>query len=359
MDDRSQGIVMTDLERYHATLSGRRPDRILYSAGFTPDLERRLVEHAGTEDLAAHYGLFSPVAVGPRKPRGYQPPDYTVYYAGESLPKGTTIDSNGVAMIPADFYHFWGYHSPLRNATSIEQLRAYPLTDESDWPTDHMAKAAEAAHAAGKVVAGSVGHIYEEAWQVRGYEQFLLDLAERPEWAECLLDKLAARKLSRAVAAARAGADYLSCGDDVANQRAMTFSVPMWRHFMLARWAKVWAAARAVKPDIHVRYHSDGNIEPIIPDLLAAGVTVLNPIQPECMDPAALRRKYPDLNMDGTIGTQTTMPFGTPQDVRAAVRRSIDSCGASGRLILAPTHVLEPDVPIENFEAYVHAARAG
>ena len=348
---------MTELERFQATVSGERPDRILYTAGFTPDLHRRLVEHAGTEDLAGHYGLFSPVGVGLRPPKAYAKPDYRVYYAGEDLPEGTDIDENGVARIPANFYHFWGYHSPLRNATSISQLEAYPVPDESNWLGEHMGEQVAQARRQGRVTTCSIGHMYETSWQIRGYEQFLLDMVERPEWAECILDKLFARNLNRARAAAAAGVDYLACGDDVANQKAMMFSVPMWRKFMLSRWEKVWSAARGIKPDIHIWYHSDGNISAVIDELTAAGVSILNPIQPECMDPAELRAKYPRLNMHGTIGTQSTMPWGTPEEVRRVVRQRIATCGSSGRLILGPTHVLEPEVSIENFEAYVEAAR--
>ncbi len=348
---------MTQRERFMATVSGQRPEGILYTAGFTPDLHRRLVEHAGTEDLAGHYGFFSPVTIGPKAPAGYTPPDYSVYYKGQELPAGTTINADGVAMIPAGFYHFSRHLSPLRNAQSIGQIQAYPIPDESDWCTDHLAGEVAAAHEAGRVARGGIGHMYETAWQVRGYEEFLVDMIDRPEWAMCLLDKLAARNLVRAVAAARAGADMLDCGDDVANQRSMMFSVPMWREFMLARWSKVFSAVREANPNTRIWYHSDGNIEAIIPDLMEAGVTILNPVQPECMDPAALRQKYPDLNFHGTIGTQSTMPWGTPDDVRRTVRERIETCGAEGRLILGPTHVLEPEVPIANIEAYVDAAR--
>ena len=350
---------MTELERFRATVEGRRPEGILYTAGFTPDLQRRLVEHAGTEDLSGHYGLFSPVGVSPRPPAGHVAPDYGVYYAEESLPEGTTINGDGVAMIPAGFYHFARHHSPLRHAVSIEQLQAYPLPDESGWATDHMAEQVAAAHAAGRVGVGHIGHMYETSWQIRGYEEFLIDMLDRPEWAECLLDKLMRRNQVRAVAAARAGADYLNCGDDVANQNAMMFSVPLWRELMLSRWSKVWSAARQIAPDIHIWYHSDGNVLAIIEDLMAAGVTILNPVQPECMDPAQVRESYPRLTLHGTIGTQSTMPWGTPQEVTRVVRERMETCGREGRLILGPTHVLEPEVPIENFEAYVQAARAG
>jgi uroporphyrinogen decarboxylase len=348
---------MTDLEVFRATLAGQRPARILYTADFTPDLHTRLVQHAGTEDLAGHYGFFQPVNVGPRPPAGFVKPDYSAYYAGEQLPAGTELSWEGVAMIPSGYYHFWGYHSPLRNAVDKAQLEAYPIVEQADWATDHMAGEVRAAHAAGKVVQCWVGHMYESAWQVRGYEQFLMDMIERPDWAECMLDKFFRRNLTVATAAARAGVDYLACGDDVANQNAMMFSVPMWRSFMLARWAQVWSAIRAIKPDIHIWYHSDGNIHAIIDELAAAGVTIFNPVQPECMDPAELRRKYPNMNMHGTIGTQSTMPFGTPDKVRQVVRERIRTVGANGRLILGPTHVLEPDVPIANVEAYTQACR--
>jgi len=351
--------MATERERFEATVRGERPEGILYTAGFTPDLKRRLVEHAGTEDLAGHYGLFSPVGVMPRRPEGRRPPDYSAYYAGEDLPEGTRLNADGVAMVPSGYYHFYGYHSPLRHADALEQIEGYPVGDESDWPTDHMAGAVDEAHRAGRVAQGVVGHMYETAWQIRGYEPFLMDLIERPEWAECILDKLFARNLHRAKAGAAAGVDLLQLGDDVAHQNGMMFSVPMWRKFMLSRWERVFSAARSIKPDIHIHYHSDGNIEAIIPELMDAGVTILNPVQPECLDPAEVRRNYPDLNLHGTVGTQSTMPWGTPADVRRVVKERIATCGAGGRLILGPTHVLEPEVPIENIEAYVQAAREG
>ena len=85
---------------------------------------------------------------------------------------------------------------------------------------------------------------------------------------------------------------------------------------------------------------------------------ILNPVQPECMDPAEIKRQYGDrLSFSGTIGTQTTMPFGTPEDVRQEVKLRIETVGRGGGLLLAPTHVLEPDVPWENIVAFVQAAR--
>ena len=147
-------------------------------------------------------------------------------------------------------------------------------------------------------------------------------------------------------------------GDDVANQQRLMFSRDHWRKFMKVRWAEVYAAARAIKPDIEIWYHSDGNIADIIPELIEIGVTILNPVQPECLDPLSVKREYGDrLVIDGAIGTQTTMPFGTAQEVRERVRERAVTLGHDGAYIISPTHVLEPEVPLENIAALFDTAR--
>jgi uroporphyrinogen decarboxylase len=90
-------------------------------------------------------------------------------------------------------------------------------------------------------------------------------------------------------------------------------------------------------------------------------VDILNPVQPECLDADAIHRRYGKrLSFDGTIGTQSTMPFGTVDEVRRVVRRNREKLGYDGALVLAPTHVLEPEVPLENIEAFrEEAARPG
>lgn len=349
---------MNQLERFRATCAHERPDRILYEASFTPDLERRLAERLGTEDFVGHYGMFDPVAVSPKPPEGHAPPDFRGYFDNANLPEGTTISEDGPAMVPSGFYHFWGYVSPLRNARSLSELEAYPLDQHLDYVTDHMADEVADARAHGKVTRMEVVHMYETAWQIRGYEEFLMDLITQPEWAACVLDKIAARCKFRAVAGARAGVDYLFCGDDVANQNSLMFSHEMWREFIHSRWADIWSAARAIKPDIGIFYHSDGNVMPIIPELIEAGVTILNPVQPECVDPQEIKRRYGEkIVLHGTIGTQSTMPFGTPQEVRSTIKERVETLADDGALILAPTHVLEPEVPIANVEAFFDACQ--
>ena len=118
----------------------------------------------------------------------------------------------------------------------------------------------------------------------------------------------------------------------------------------------MFEAAKNINPDLIVTYHSDGDISPIIPELADIGVDVLNPVQPECLDPGEVKRAYGDrLAFWGGMGIQTRMPFGTPQGVHTEVNRLIETLGARGGFMIAPTHVLEPDVPWENIVAFFQA----
>lgn len=349
---------MTELERFWATAGRQRPDQLLFYASFTPDLHRRVVEVVGTKDLAGHFGAFAPQGVDLKPPPGYVPPDYSRYYEDRDLPKEATINGFGVASVPAGYFHFTGFVHPLQRAESLQEIEEYPLPDLFSFESEHMASQVQEAHRQGKAAVCWIGHMYETAWQIRGYEEFLVDLLVRPEWAATLLERLCELNTHKARMAARAGVDLLRCGDDVANQKTLMFRPDVWREFMKKRWARVFAAAREEKPDIQISYHSDGNIMDIVPELIEIGVTILNPIQPECMDPLEVKRRYGDrLVLDGTIGTQSTMPWGTAEQVRETIRQRIETLGYDGGLIISPTHVLEPEVPVENVIAFYEACQ--
>lgn len=349
---------MNDLENFRATVAHCRPGRILCYASFTEDLHRRVVEHAGTFDLGVHYGMFDLNGVSIIRPPDLPWPDFGRYWENQVLPEGTRLDEHGVAQAPSGFYHFWGYVSPLRDAKSLSEIEAFPIDDVRGWDFSDLAEQAQNRHAEGQVAGAWVGHMYETAWQIRGYEQFLLDMIERPAWAECLLERLMEQNLIRARAFVLAGCDLIRTGDDVANQEAMMFSPNLWRTMMLSRWKKVWSAIKDINPHCKIWYHSDGNVTAIVGDLIEAGVDILNPVQPECLDTDALHRRYGDrLTLDGCIGTQSTMPWGSADDVRARVKQVIERYGQNGGLIVSPTHVLEPEVPLANIDALFEACR--
>lgn len=353
--------MATDLEVFRATVNQEPVDRILFYFDCVDDLQRRLQEHVGEGvDFRAKYGCWARCSVGPGLPGPEMEPDYERYYRDEPLPDGAWIDHRGIASVPSGFYHFTGYVSPLRNATSLRELEEYPWPFAGALDGSGCRSSANAAHERGEVAVSWIGHIYENAWQIRGYEQFLMDMVERPEWAQCLLDRLAEAAMARVEEVVPAGVDLLECGDDVANQNALMFSPEMWRRFMKPCWERVWARARELNPGIQIKYHSDGDVMEIIPELIEMGMTVLNPLQPECLDIDDVHRRWGNkITFDGCIGTQTTMPFGSPDDVRRRVREVIRKYGRNGGLIVSPTHILEPEVPIENIEALVEACREG
>jgi uroporphyrinogen decarboxylase len=141
-------------------------------------------------------------------------------------------------------------------------------------------------------------------------------------------------------------------------QDSIMMSEGMYREWLQPRLAKVIAAAKAKKPDVLIFYHTCGFVEPLIPNLIEAGIDILNPVQPECMDFAEIHAEYGDrLSFNGTLGTQTTMPFGTPDEVRKTVLTNLEIAGPKGGLLCCPTHMLEPEVPWENIVAYVEACK--
>jgi len=345
---------MTSRERLLAIKEGELPDRVPRRANFTPDLKRRVEEAAGTEDLEGFFDMDSFFHISLRRPPDLPIPDYSAYYP--ELEDKSVVNEMGVARVPGDYYHFTHIVSPLRNATTLEEIESFPIDENEGWSEEGMAEEARRAQGEGRIVAGSVTHLYEEAWQIRGLEQFLEDMVLRPDFAESILERLTRRNIRRAEAAARAGADLLYTGDDIAHQHGMIFSPELWRRFIKPRWARIYKAAKRIKPDIMIWYHSDGDVSEVLDELVDIGVEILNPVQPECMDLLWVKRRYGSrLVLDGTVGTQTTFPFGTPEDMERTVRERVETLGYDGRLMLAPTHVLEPEVPVENVFAFFRA----
>ena len=147
-------------------------------------------------------------------------------------------------------------------------------------------------------------------------------------------------------------------GDDIGMQQTIMMSEELYCRWLKPRLTRLVDMVKAINPDILVFYHSCGFIEPFIPHLIEAGIDVLNPIQSECMDFKEICRQYGDrISFHGTIGTQTVMPHGTPEEVKKAVWENLDAAGEKGGLFVAPTHILEPEVPLENILAYVEACR--
>lgn len=188
-------------------------------------------------------------------------------------------------------------------------------------------------------------------------ENLLCDLHCDQDIASVLLNKVCELCAEHAAIVASTGVDVIHMADDFGTQSSTYTSPDDFKQWFKPRLGDVIASAKEVNPDILVHFHSDGAIEPFILDLIEIGVDILNPIQPGCMDPIEVKKRYgKQLSFSGCLGPQATMPFGTPEEVAEKVRFYCENVGEGGGLWIAPTHVVEPDVPWENIMAFIKTA---
>ncbi len=201
-------------------------------------------------------------------------------------------------------YHEWDYHPEvaggrLSGVSSVAELAEAFFPDLiSPQRYAGLAEQVQRWHGEGVAVAGSPPHLggelFESAYRLRGFQQFLLDLKERPALANYLLDQLTAVTIHNALVLAQAGVDVLLLDDDVAMPTGLLISPATWREYFKPRLRNIIELAREASPDLLIFYHSDGNFTRLLPDLVEIGVDVINPVQPDCMDAAAIKAEFGD-----------------------------------------------------------------
>jgi uroporphyrinogen decarboxylase len=129
----------------------------------------------------------------------------------------------------------------------------------------------------------------------------------------------------------------------------------MWRKYIKPRLAKLFAPF--IERGMPVLMHSDGQIQKILSDLVEIGLTTLNPVQPEVLEHAWLYENFKGkLAFYGGISTQTVLPYGTPDEVKQAVSACINTLAPEGTgLVIAPSHRMMTDIPMENIAAMLQA----
>jgi len=343
-------------ERVLTALSRRVPDRVPKTMSLCPSQMERFRQETGHESPAAYFG-FETRGVGPLPVQ--TDADFGPYL--EDLPAGARVDEWGIGWLRGSEFHFERIIHPLRNARTVAEIENYPFPDlAAGYRFAGFADKIDAVHQEGFAAVASVspvgGTVFWPAYKLRGMAALLMDLVTEPMLAGALLDKVTEICAALAARLASYDIDILWLADDFGTQRALIVRPEAWREWFKERLRTVIHAAKSVNPDLLIAFHSDGKIDEIIPELIDIGVDVLNPIQPEVMDPAALKREYgQDLAFWGGVGTQTTMPFGTATGVRETVRDLIATVGEGGGFLIAPTHLVEPEVPWENIVAFIEA----
>lgn len=368
---------MSPRERLLRALRRDAPDKVPSCARFTPAMMRTFNQMLEAGIPEAHLGPFgvgsgfilevNPNYLTPDEYFGWEmrniafrPPkqveDFSRYHS--ELPPQAKVNEWGVAFVPGEFHHYTRRIGPLRNMHHLSELKTFPFPDPMQ--IDCHAKLdeeVEVIHRKGLAAAGFMQQtLFELAWEMRGLDRLLIDFMANKPFAEYLLDKITAIRCEMAARYAGAGIDVLRLGDDLGTQHSLMMSPAMFREMLKPRLAAIIAAAREQNPNILIFFHSDGSVMPLIADLIEMGIDVLNPVQPECIDLATVKKNFGErLSFWGGVGIQTTMPFGSPADVRQAVKRVIETLGAGGGLVIAPTHALQPDVPWENVVAFFEA----
>ena len=202
--------------------------------------------------------------------------------------------------------------------------------------------------------------IFEMAWNLVGLQPFLEDMALGREYVGPPLDAVADYSTGIGLALIDLGADALLTGDDLGMEIGPMISPRMWREWLKPRLQRVFDAYRARRPDIILAYHTCGSVLPFLDELIEVGVQVLNPIQVTAhgMDAAWLKRTCGHrLAFCGGVDQRGVLPHGTPGEVEQEVRQRIAELGPGGGYVLAPTHDIQSDTPVENVLAVFEAAR--
>ena len=232
-----------------------------------------------------------------------------------------------------------GYRFPVMNPEVVSQMKAQSERNRR------------------RYLCAKLGALWEQATFLRGMEDLLVDLLLNPGFVHELLDGILETLLANLEVYHRElGLDCIWLSDDYGAQRNLLMSPAHWREFIGPR-------VRRLSEAIHARgyrfaLHSDGAIGAVIPDIVDMGVDILNPLQSECVDVSRVKREHGDrITIWGGYGTQRSLAFGTPEEVRREVHEVCDVLGAGGGFILTPGLAIQNDVPIENAVAFIETAK--
>ena len=195
------------------------------------------------------------------------------------------------------------------------------------------------------------------AFQVRGgIDKISIDLYRNPGFAKKLFDKIALASQAFAEAFIETGVEVLVVGDDYADNHGPLISPRLFKEYELPNLKKIVDIGK--KHGIPVLKHSDGNLYPILDDIVATGINQLHPIEPGAMDLKDIKQKLgKKICIMGNVDCRQVLPYGTEEDVRADVRRCVDAAAEGGGFVLASSNSIHGNVNVDNVYTMVDEAR--
>jgi uroporphyrinogen decarboxylase len=339
---------MTPRERIMAAINRQQPDRVPADYKAEPEVNEMMTRRLG---VSSYDGLLERLEVDVRRidPRYIGVPN-------KDLGDGVFEDYWGIRSKRLAATHgTYDQHLPtaIWNATTVEEL------EQHNWPSpdifDYSVMKAQCEQYPEYAVLYEGSDLFTRPSILRGMENLFYDLVDRPEVAHYILEKFTAfycEDLTRALEATNGGFQFYCEWSDYGTQQGLLISREMWLEFAgpyLKRLIDICHSA-----GVKFMMHSCGAIREILPEVIKIGTDVLDPIQiaAKGMEPAGLQRDFGDkLCFHGGVCTQTTLPFGTPEDVRRNVTECVRTLGASGGYILAPSHNIQADTSAENILA--------
>jgi uroporphyrinogen decarboxylase len=365
---------MNSRERVLRTLNHEEPDRVPFNLNLTADIYHRLRERLKLPsepnkemDLGTGVSASLDLVEAMQLDFCYLKLGASEKWKPPTRSDGVIVDEWGVGyrkiMRPGGFYYEMVEH-PLAGAT-LTDIKSYCWPDPKD--PGRIAGLRDKATFIRKetdkaIMAKFTTPIWEQAWYLCGLEQWMMDLITNPERACAILDQVCRVAMGLAEAGLEAVGDQVDIlrlsGDDLGTQTGPMISPKMYEKFVQPRFERLWGYAKSKliqkNPAGKLMLHSCGNIRPFVPSWIKMGLDVLDPIQPRAagMEPGRLKDDFgKQLVFHGGIDIQQVLPFGTPEEVMAEVKRYIQILGPGGGYIVAPAHNVQNDVPPENLIA--------
>ncbi len=258
--------------------------------------------------------------------------------------------------------------APLKDAQTVADIEAWQFPDSwSAREERYVRDQITAATKTDKALFGSLpllnGSFFEIGATLFGYETFMMNLVLRPEMIEVFLDRLLAHDLEILEPFLRIAGPHLSAvqmNDDFGAQEALQVSPRMYRDLFKPRQRR-WIEFVKARTSAKIFLHCDGAVEELLDDFIEIGIDILNPLQTSArgMVPQTIKSKY-GRNLSfwgGGVETQSTLPFGSLDQIRAEVRSRIDILSPGGGFVFSPIHNIQADIAPEKILAVFDAAQ--
>lgn len=249
---------------------------------------------------------------------------------------------------------------PLEDAQSIEDLKKYEWPRPDWWRFDGLSSFIDELNdRAVYNIRYRIGSVFETSWSLYNFEKFLLDLAMQPEMPQYVMERVTEvhiENLRTVLSSVGDLIDIVYFYDDIASQESLLISPKMYEDIVQPYHQKlIDIAASYGKPTM---MHCCGAVYPMIDTFIEMGLTVLNPIQPTAknMNPEKLAEEFGGrIAFHGGIDIQSFLPTATPNQVVEKVKYTSELLGKNGGYIIAGSHHIQADTPVENILAMYDA----